>query len=201
MEDDEMRDVPSAEEQLEERGASKIAPPQTGAGAPAVRSVEGWIVLVTNVHEEASEEELHDKFGEYGDIQNLHLNLDRRTGYVKGYALIEYSTLAEARDAIAQTDNTKHLDQTIYADFAFVSPPPDHKSSNRVPGGGRAGGGRAGGGRAGDSGFNKRDRNSGNRGGRGRARSSRSRSPAATKEEGVEEPTQAVSESLESRIK
>jgi len=56
---------------------------RTSTGAVAVRSIKGWIILVTNVHKEASEEDLQELFREYSDIKILYINLDRRTGYIK----------------------------------------------------------------------------------------------------------------------
>merc|ERR1712048_1245444 len=93
-------------------GAFESLPEEGDPSGPA-RSIEGWVIVVSGVHEEAQEDDVFEAFAEFGDIKNLHLNLDRRTGFVKGYAFIEYESKKEAEEAIKSMNGQVLLDQKL----------------------------------------------------------------------------------------
>jgi RNA-binding protein 8A len=85
-------------------------------------AVEGWVIFVSNLNEEVTEEEVQDKFADFGKVRDVRLNLDHRTGYVKGYALVEFGEYKEAVEAIRDLDGKEWLGNRLNLDFCFVKP-------------------------------------------------------------------------------
>jgi RNA-binding protein 8A len=71
------------------------------------------------IHEEAQEDDLIEIFSEFGKVKSVHLNLDRKTGLVKGYAFFEFEKKEEAQDAINSLHGSKFLKQIIGVHWAF----------------------------------------------------------------------------------
>ncbi|CAD7957863.1 unnamed protein product [Amoebophrya sp. A120] len=85
----------------------------------ACKSIEGWVIVISGIHEETQEEDLYERFSDFGSIKNIHLNLDRKTGYVKGYCFLEYQEKEEAMEAIKNAHGDKLLGATMTVSWAF----------------------------------------------------------------------------------
>ncbi|KAF0715837.1 Aste57867_3147 [Aphanomyces stellatus] len=106
---------------------------ETKAANVGQKSVEGYILFVSNVHEEAQEEDLLDAFQEVAEVANIHLNLDRRTGFVKGYALLEFKELEDAKEVIKEMNNKELLGNKVKVDWAFVKDGDNKRGTAQAP--------------------------------------------------------------------
>lgn len=86
---------------------------------PAEKSVEGWVLFVTGLTEEHSENDLMDLFSDFGEVKQLRLPLSRITGDPHGFALIMYEDVNSAVEAIDQLDNAECLGTVLHVSWAF----------------------------------------------------------------------------------
>jgi len=85
------------------------------------KSIEGWVIFVTGIHEEAEQDNVEDVFDEYGKIISIKfpINLSRLENCM-GYAIIEYATFEEAQSAIEKGNGQEINGLPVAVDWAFV---------------------------------------------------------------------------------
>mmetsp|Transcript_34301 Transcript_34301/g.108125 ORF Transcript_34301/g.108125 Transcript_34301/m.108125 type:complete len:100 (-) Transcript_34301:62-361(-) len=83
----------------------------------------GFMLIVRNLHEETQEDNLFDLFSDCGRVNNISMNLDKRTGVCKGYAFVQYEDYQDARKARNEMDGYRFMDQEIWVDWAVIEPP------------------------------------------------------------------------------
>jgi RNA-binding protein 8A len=93
----------------------------------AIRSVEGYVLIMTNIHIEAIESDIIDGIHNNGDIRlagsikQCTLPLDRQSGYVCGYVLLEVEHRGDAEMIVRQMNGREMLGQRVTVDYAFTT--------------------------------------------------------------------------------
>lgn len=88
-------------------------------------------LYVGNLSYNTTEEELREHFGRSGSVADVKVMMDRETGRPRGFAFVEMSTDAEARDAISQLNGMELGGRALKI----------NEAQERTGGGGGGGGG------------------------------------------------------------
>jgi RNA recognition motif-containing protein len=110
-------------------------------------------IYVGNLSFQAEREDLVDLFGQYGEVRQCSLPLDRESGRKRGFAFIELADDAAEQKAIDDLQDVEWMGRMIRVNKATP----------------REGGGSGGGGRSGGGGYGGAGARSGNGGGGGRS--------------------------------
>ena len=103
-------------------------------------------IFVGNLSYQTTQDELHQAFAQYGEVERVNIITDRDTGQPRGFAFVEMTERRDAETAIAQLNGAELNGRALNVNEARPKP----------AGGGFGGGNRPSGGRG---------RGNGNRGG------------------------------------
>ncbi len=103
-------------------------------------------IFVGNLNYSTTQEDLHQTFAQFGNVERVNVVTDRDTGQPRGFAFVEMSDANEARNAISQLNGAELHGRAMNVNEA--RPKPSGGNSGRGGfGGQRRGGGGGGGGR------------------------------------------------------
>jgi RNA recognition motif-containing protein len=114
-------------------------------------------IYIGNLSFQAEREDLVDLFGQYGEVRQCSLPLDRETGRKRGFAFVDLIDDAAEQKAIDDLQNVEWMGRMIRV----------NKATPREGGGGGGGGPRGGGASRGGGGGGYGGGGGGNRGGGG----------------------------------
>ena len=102
-------------------------------------------LFVGNLPFSATEDELRQMFGQFGEIVDLKLIIDRMTGRSKGFAFVEFADEATAQAAIEGMNGKDNNGRAMVVNVARPPAPREDRGPRRDFGGGRSNGGSRGG--------------------------------------------------------
>jgi RNA recognition motif-containing protein len=85
------------------------------------RSVQGYVLFLRNVHPELKEDDLKDLLLDYGRPIDIKLPLDNRTGYLKGYGLVEFREKDVAERVKTAFNGYSFMGKKLAVDFGFIT--------------------------------------------------------------------------------
>ena len=103
-------------------------------------------IYVGNLSFQAEREDLLDLFGQYGEVRQCSLPLDRETGRKRGFAFVELADDAAEQKAIDDLQDVEWMGRMIRVNQAV---PRENRPGGNRPGGNRSRGERGGGSRSG----------------------------------------------------
>jgi len=102
-------------------------------------------LFVGNLNFQTSEAELRQLFAAYGEVQRVHMAMDRETGRARGFAFVELASDEAAARAISELDGKELAGRNLKVNEARPraergsAPRGDHRSGGGGGGRGRGG--------------------------------------------------------------